>query len=524
MDIELKDRINSNSKEYSWLDRFSFIKNIDIPLEEYKELIKLIEYNIYIPFKLSQKRDILGRAYKIFLSRAGKVDNKNIILTPDHIKNLMVRLARLTKDDVVLDTCTGSGGFLMEAMETMIALSNDDPAKIKEIHERQLIGFETDTVLFALACSNMFLHGDGRTNMLYRSSLLDRSDRKDSLLLKHIKAMKPTKVIINPPYENNNPILFTKQAIDYLEPNGKLIIIMPSPTLKQNVGGLTEGLLESAKLDFVIKMPVDIFREQNRTVYTSIFGFTKTPHDDNDEVLFFQLKSDGLVSVQHKGRIDKHGKWPDIENAIVASIQNLTETPGVSKRKKIYQDGAINPYGYQETKNRKYEMVSFDDLFNIEKGSVASENAVAGRYAFITAGDERKTIDSYTHDGEAIVYAISAGGSLGKAHYVNEKFSASNLCLILTEKDAEKHPVNLKFYASLLTAMRDTVIFDIADGTSKLTINQDDLKIYKIPYIPKDIQDKMSSTRIASVETLEKKLRDAQVALASDLRDIIKEK
>lgn len=30
----------------------------------------------------------------------------------------MVELARLNVKDVVLDTCTGSGGFLMEAMET----------------------------------------------------------------------------------------------------------------------------------------------------------------------------------------------------------------------------------------------------------------------------------------------------------------------------------------------------------------------------------------------------------------------
>ena len=40
----------------------------------------------------------------MFLERAGKVDNKNIILTPEHIKSLMVELARLTTQDVVIDT------------------------------------------------------------------------------------------------------------------------------------------------------------------------------------------------------------------------------------------------------------------------------------------------------------------------------------------------------------------------------------------------------------------------------------
>lgn len=66
----------------------------------------------YKPFTLDEKQDLLGKAYKIFLSRAGKIDNKNIILTPDHIKELMVKLARLSVDDVVIDACMGTGGLL----------------------------------------------------------------------------------------------------------------------------------------------------------------------------------------------------------------------------------------------------------------------------------------------------------------------------------------------------------------------------------------------------------------------------
>ena len=69
-------------------------------------------------------------------------DNKNIILTPDHIKSLMVKLARLNVDDVVLDTCTGSGGFLMESMETMIKMANGNIDKIEEIKETLAEKFE----------------------------------------------------------------------------------------------------------------------------------------------------------------------------------------------------------------------------------------------------------------------------------------------------------------------------------------------------------------------------------------------
>ncbi|MCV7070228.1 hypothetical protein H7H73_06710, partial [Mycobacterium rufum] len=54
----------------------------DIPLDEYKAIIGDIDQRVHQPSKRTVKRDILGRAYKIFLSRAGKMDNKNIILTP----------------------------------------------------------------------------------------------------------------------------------------------------------------------------------------------------------------------------------------------------------------------------------------------------------------------------------------------------------------------------------------------------------------------------------------------------------
>jgi len=67
---QLESKINNLSKEYSWQDKFSFIKNIDYPLNEYKSIIETIENKIFAPFVNEEKQDILGKAYKIFLSRA----------------------------------------------------------------------------------------------------------------------------------------------------------------------------------------------------------------------------------------------------------------------------------------------------------------------------------------------------------------------------------------------------------------------------------------------------------------------
>lgn len=529
IEAQLRYKINNMSKEYSWRDKFSFIKNIDYTLLEYKEIINKIEKSIFEPFQNEEKFDILGRAYKIFLSRAGKIDNKNIILTPDHIKSLMVKLARLTPDDVVLDTCTGSGGFLMESMEYMINQCKNDENKIKRIKENQLIGFEIDPTLFALACSNMFLHGDGRTNLLYRSSLINEDssnivNNKDEELFNYIKSFKPTKVIINPPYENNNSIKFAQQAIDYLENNGKLVIIMPTPTLSQNKDNLTKKLLSEAKLDFVIKMPFKLFSEQKRTVNTSIFGFTKTPHREDDEVLFYNLRNDGFVSVQHRGKIDKnYSGWETVENEIVNTVVNRKEKENISQMKKIYNHNELYCYGIPIKRTSKFELISLDTIFTMEDGSLASEKAEDGEYAFITASDETKTNCFYDNEGEAIVMAVSAAGSLGKTHYINEKFIASNLCVVFKNKYNKKYPINLKFYNYYFKTIRDSIIDDLADGTSKLTIDKVNLyKNYYIEYIPIDVQNKFVKDYLEPFEILQQSLLKQDLEIKQSIKDIIK--
>lgn len=523
--VELENKINSLSKEYSWRDKFSFIKNIDFPLEEYIDIINTIETKIFYPFQNDEKQDILGRAYKIFLSRAGKVDNKNIILTPEHIQSLMVRLARLSVSDVVLDTCTGSGGFLMEALETMVSLANGNEQIISNIKEHQLIGFEIDPVLFALACSNMFLHGDGRTNLLFRSSLLDETQdgivrNNDGEIFSYIKSMKATRVIINPPYEDNNPIKFTVQALEYLEPGGKLIVIMPTPTLTYNQDGLTRKVLSMAKLEYVIKMPEKLFSEQKRTVNTSIFGFTKTPHLPSDDVLFYRLEDDGLVSIQHKGRIDKYNQWHNIEDTVFEIICNSREVPNVCKKMKIYtQDGELNCSGVPQNINDN-EMVKIGTLFNITKGTLASENNMEGDYPFITAGEEWKTHNEYALDTEAIVYAVSASGSLGRTHYVSGKFIASNLCLVLTNKNDPKYPIDLEFYHYYFSSIRKQIVSDLADGTSKLTISLSAFKDYYIRYVPFEKQKEFIDTKVKEFLRLKEEFKQAEEKLKKDVEEL----
>lgn len=329
---QLSEKINYKSKQIDWEDRFAFVKTVDIPLHEYKEIIADIDERVHQPSKQSTKRDILGRAYKIFLSRAGKMDNRNIILTPDHIIRLMIDLASLERDDVVLDTCMGSGGFLMEAMEQLVDKVHGDEKRIEHIRNHQLVGIELDPILFALACSNMFLHGDGRSNLLYRDSLIARSkgfeiSMADRGLREYVKSLRPSKTIINPPYEHDNPINFTISGIEYLEEGGRLIILVPNNTYSkgQHEKAVLE-ILKRARLDFVVDMPSQLFFEQGRGVKTSIFGFTKTSngHPTDALVTFVDMGDDGHQVRLGHGRRDT-GSWAEIETRVRRVIRDGAE-------------------------------------------------------------------------------------------------------------------------------------------------------------------------------------------------------
>lgn len=130
------------------------------------------------------------------------------------------------------------------------------------------------------------------------------------------------------------------------------------------------------------------------------------------------------------------------------------------------------------------------EIFDFEKGSLQSSKAVDGEYNFITASSEWKKHNTYEHDKEALILAVAASGSLGRVHYINGKFTSSDLCFILTPKDQKTIPVDLQFYQHLFQSIRQDLVQATATGTSKLAINQENFGNYKVPYFDIEHQKK----------------------------------
>lgn len=136
-----------------------------------------------------------------------------------------------------------------------------------------------------------------------------------------------------------------------------------------------------------------------------------------------------------------------------------------------------------------WRRVKLGDIFSFEKGCLQSSKSVSGPYDFITAAKKWKKHNAFSHDCEALVFAASASGSLGRVHYINGKFTASDLCFILKPKDPITYPINQRFYYRLLSDLRTQIVSATKSGTSKEAISQRRLKAYEIPYIDISLQN-----------------------------------
>ncbi len=354
-----KSNIPSNKIENLEI-AFSFMKTHTTLTTDKEFVIKLIDdiddkLNKFI--KTYHYYDALGRFYIEFLRYANSDKRLGIILTPSHITELFCDLAEITKDSVVLDNCCGTGGFLISAMKKMIEKSRKSSKKIKHIKEKQIIGIEYQDHIYALAITNMIVHGDGKTN-IYHGSCFDN-------IFNEIKEkFKPNIGLLNPPYkiekDDINEFEFVLNNLDMLEHGGKCVAIVPMRCVldKREYLDFKEKILEKHTLEAVISMPDDLFYPVG--VVTAILVLTAhKPHPPNKKVWFGYLKDDGFIKIKNKGRIDYHNRWNHTKDTFLNLYLNREEKPGMSVLKTVNAEDIWCAEPYMET---DYSKITCNDF------------------------------------------------------------------------------------------------------------------------------------------------------------------
>lgn len=261
--------------------------------------------------------DVMGIFFNEF-NRYKKKSESGQVFTPEHITDFMYKILEVSQNDRVLDATCGSGGFLVKAMANMIDEAGGvNTEKAKEIKQNQLFGIEFDREIYALACANMLIHKDGKTN-------LEQLDARSEEAGKWISSQNITKVLMNPPFERKYGCMdIVENVLDNVPPHTPCAFIMPDKKLEKTGKKQKERILKKHRLKKVIKLPEDLFFGIGITA--SIFVFEAGVPQDDKEFFACYMKSDGLATVKNKGRHDVYGKWAAIEKHWVEVIERQSD-------------------------------------------------------------------------------------------------------------------------------------------------------------------------------------------------------
>ena len=107
--------------------------------------------------------DVLGAVFETLARRAEKDTRVGQFFTPQPVVDFCSEVIPLRARDVVLDPAVGTARFLIRAMHTMT--SRAERSEVKAIQTQRLLGSDIDAWVATIAKMNMYIHGDGKTNI-----------------------------------------------------------------------------------------------------------------------------------------------------------------------------------------------------------------------------------------------------------------------------------------------------------------------------------------------------------------------
>ena len=311
----LSDDLAKNKKLKILIDVFSEIKlNAQCKqdaISQFIEDVSKISDNINSDFWNGE--DVMAIFFNEFNRYKAKSESGQVF-TPDHITSFMYQIIDTNKNDIILDAACGSGAFLVKAMCNMIKEAGGvRTEEASEIAKTRLYGIEFDREIYALACANMLIHKDGKTN-------LEHMDSRSIEAGWWIREKPITKVLMNPPFENKYGCLDIVENVLYNVPKGAVCaFILPDNKLEKARGRVRRWLMNH-RLTKIIKLPKEIFSGVTTSIFVFNVGIAQNKHD----IFTCYMAEDGLETIKNQGRHDIRGRWEAIEQKWINIVRKQT--------------------------------------------------------------------------------------------------------------------------------------------------------------------------------------------------------
>jgi type I restriction enzyme M protein len=282
--------------------------------------------------------DVKGKAYEEIVG-ANLRGDRGEFFTPRNVMKMAVKMINPLATDTVLDSSCGTGGFLVNAMNHVIAqieaVSEKNfglpknkwtdkqkevvRGKISEIAAKNFFGFDINPDLVKSTKMNMVMNNDGSGNILRENSLLPPHEWNEEFKLTFSNALgtKPNKItshnsidffdviITNPPFGTKIPItdshilaqyeiasnsksmppeqLFMERCVQLLKPGGRLAIVLPDSILgAPGLLHIRKWLMKYTRIIASIDLHADTF-QPSTGVQTSVLIVQKKTKEEMSE-------------------------------------------------------------------------------------------------------------------------------------------------------------------------------------------------------------------------------------------------
>ena len=381
-------------------------------------------------------------------------------------------------------------------MRQMIIDAGGDKDKELEIKSKQIVGIEIQHDIFSLVCSNMYIHGDGRSNLIKGGCF-------DENIINEVKQYKPNVGFLNPPYKSNKndieELEFILNNLEQLEKGSLCVAIVPMRCAMYNKGtglDLKESILKNHTLEAVFSMPDELFHNSNVAVVTAVMVFrAKEKHPVNYKTYFGYWKNDGFIKIKNLGRVDFYLKWELTKKFWLENYRNRDEIVGHSVKKVIKakdewcseayiitnydllknDDFVLNikqylTYLFNRSNNislnikplnnkkkslntQNWKIFKYNDIFKIIKGKrLTKKDQSDGNFPYVSSSSLNNGIDNIIGNGYTDENCLSFAcyGSIGEVFYQDEKVWVSDNANVFYLTGKELNPFLAMFLTTLL--------------------------------------------------------------------------
>lgn len=293
--------------------------------------------------------DVKGDIFEFLLTHLGQSALNGQFRTPRQIRTMMVEMVDPDLGDTIFDPAAGTGGFLIDAVEYILAKYSGEPHEVPiygedwlesrgqtlaeareqipslqtyrkgagekipdwKILERSIYGVDVSRQMMRIAMMNLVLHGIRHAGVKRANTLSDMGGLTEDDLARRYKV-----ILSNPPFAGVLPkesirkdlptnskkseLLFLGVMMEALAPGGRCAVVVPEGLLFGSTSAhveLRRKLVEDYDLLAVVSLPAGVFKPY-AGVKTGVLVFRRPEESAKDKkrqgkVWFYEIRNDG---------------------------------------------------------------------------------------------------------------------------------------------------------------------------------------------------------------------------------------